>query len=204
MSGREAFAARFDVPRETLARLDVYQQLLCEWQQRMNLVGPSTLPHIWDRHFTDSAQLHTLAEPGGRWLDIGAGGGLPGLILAMLDPGRHVTLVESVTKKCQFLATVASETGIEGRVAIANCRVETLPMQRFDVITARAVASLDVLFDWTLRFARPGLRWVLPKGARVEEELAVARRRFHIDASLIPSLTDPDARIVVATMVKRR
>ena len=77
---RSAFAAEFDVSRETLARLDRYAELLTEWQQRMNLVAPSTLPHIWDRHFRDSAQLLAISGTGQRWLDIGAGGGFPGLV----------------------------------------------------------------------------------------------------------------------------
>ena len=95
---RAAFAAEFDVSRETLARLDRYAELLAEWQQRMNLVGPSTLPHVWDRHFRDSAQLLPIAGTGQRWLDIGAGGGFPGLVIAILDPTANIMLVESITK----------------------------------------------------------------------------------------------------------
>nr|WP_315474317.1 16S rRNA (guanine(527)-N(7))-methyltransferase RsmG [uncultured Sandarakinorhabdus sp.] len=201
---REAFAAEFDVSRETLAKLDRYAELLTEWQQRMNLVGPSTLPHIWDRHFRDSAQLFAIAGPGKSWLDIGAGGGFPGLVLAILDPESNITLVESVTKKCRFLDTVAHETDTAGHVAVANVRVEALTGSKFDIITARAAASLETLFDWGLRFAGSGTRWILPKGARVQEELASAAKQFHFAHELIPSRTDSDARIVVAKGVKRR
>ncbi len=196
---RAAFAAEFNVSRETLARLDRYAELLAEWQQRMNLVAPSTLPHIWDRHFRDSAQLLAIAGTGQRWLDIGAGGGFPGLVLAILDPSARFTLVESITKKCRFLTEVASETGTLAQVTIANQRVETLARGDFTVITARAAAALDVLFDWSVRFARPGTRWILPKGRNVQEELATAAKRFHFAHELIPSRTDSDARIVLAT-----
>lgn len=201
---RAAFATEFDVSRETLARLDRYAELLAEWQERMNLVGPSTLPHIWDRHFRDSAQLLPIAGPGKSWLDIGAGGGFPGLVLAILDPESNITLVESISKKCRFLAEVAQETDTAGHVHVRNIRIEALSARKFDIITARAAASLDTLFDWGLRFAGSGTRWILPKGARVQEELATAANRFHFAHELIPSRTDSDARIVVATGVKRR
>ena len=201
---RAAFAAEFDVSRETLARLDRYAELLSEWQQRMNLVGPSTLPHIWDRHFRDSAQLLPIAGPGRGWLDIGAGGGFPGLVLAILDPTTRVVLVESISKKCRFLEHAATELDISASVRVENVRVEALSASKFDIITARAAASLDTLFDWGLRFAGSGTGWILPKGARVQEELASAAQRFHFDHELIPSRTDSDARIVVAKGVKRR
>lgn len=201
---RDAFATEFDVSRETLAQLDRYAELLTEWQQRMNLVGPSTLPHIWDRHFRDSAQLLAIAGPGKSWLDIGAGGGFPGLVLAILDPDSNITLVESISKKCRFLDTVAYETNTASHVAVANVRVEALTGSKYDIITARAAASLETLFDWGLRFAGSGTRWILPKGARVQEELASAAKQFHFAHELIPSRTDSDARIVVAKGVKRR
>jgi 16S rRNA (guanine527-N7)-methyltransferase len=201
---RAAFAAEFDVSRETLARLDRYAELLAEWQQRMNLVGPSTLPHVWDRHFRDSAQLLPIAGTGQRWLDIGAGGGFPGLVIAILDPTANIMLVESITKKCTFLSTVAHETGTNAQIIVANARIEGTKATRFDVITARAAAALKTLFDWSLRFAGPDTRWILPKGARVQEELASAAKQFHFAHELIPSRTDSDARIVVAKGVKRR
>lgn len=201
---RAAFAAEFNVSRETLARLDRYAELLADWQTRMNLVGPSTLPHIWDRHFRDSAQLLPIAGTGKTWLDIGAGGGFPGLVIAILDPSARLTLVESITKKCRFLEEVAAQTGTAPQITVANMRIETARPANFDIITARAAAALDILFDWSVRFAGPNTRWLLPKGARVQEELATAAKRFHFEHQLIPSRTDSQARIVVATKVKRR
>jgi 16S rRNA (guanine527-N7)-methyltransferase len=204
MTVREAFASRFDVPRETLVQFDRYAALLIEWQSRMNLVGPSTLPQLWERHFADSAQLLALAGRGKSWLDIGAGAGFPGLVIALLDPAAQITMVESITKKCAFLAAVAAETGIEARVRIRNQRIESLPLQKFDIITARALAALDRLFDWGLPYAGSGSKWLLPKGVRVGEELIAAEQRFSFDHHLVPSQTDTAARIVVATGVKRR
>jgi 16S rRNA (guanine527-N7)-methyltransferase len=204
--GRDEFAAEFDVSRETLAKLDRYAALLTEWQERMNLVGPSTLPHIWDRHLRDSAQLASLAPTFGHrpvWLDIGAGGGFPGLVLAILDAG-DIHLVESIAKKCRFLQAVADELELGDRATIHNMRVEALPRFRADVITARACANLAQLFDWGVPFAASSTMWLLPKGASVDEEVAAARRRFSFDAELVPSRTDPQARIVVARGVRRK
>ena len=200
--GAAVFAAAEHVPRETILALSRYAELLREWQGRMNLVGPSTLPHIWTRHFADSAQLLPLAGTGRTWLDIGAGGGFPGLVLAIMDPTARLTLVESIAKKCRFLEAVRDELGLNDRVTIENRRVETLPRQKFDVITARALASLEQLFAWGLPFAGSGTTWLLPKGMRVQEELASAAQQFHFDHTLIPSRTDDDARIVVARGVK--
>lgn len=204
--GRDEFAAEFAVSRETLAKLDRYAALLAEWQARMNLVGPSTLPHIWGRHFRDSAQLASLAPTLGHrpvWLDIGAGGGFPGLVLAILGAG-DIHLVESIAKKCRFLQAVADELELGDRATIHNMRVESLVRFRADVITARACANLAQLFDWGLPFAASSTMWLLPKGASVDEEVAAARRRFSFDAELVPSRTDPQARIVVARGVRRK
>lgn len=204
MTPREAFASQFDVPRETMAKFDRYAAMLVEWQGRMNLVGPSTLPALWERHFADSAQLLALAGPGRSWLDIGAGAGFPGLVIALLDPTAKLTLVESITKKCSFLNAVVEATGLADQVTIENRRVESLPRQKFDIITARALAALDRLFEWGLPYAGSGTRWLLPKGARVVEELIAAEQRFFFDHHLIPSQTDEQARIIVATGVRRR
>jgi 16S rRNA (guanine527-N7)-methyltransferase len=204
MSDRDAFALDFNVSRETLEKFDAYAALLTEWQTRMNLVGPSTLGTIWQRHFTDSAQILVLAGNGRSWLDIGAGAGFPGLVIALLDSEAQLTLVESIAKKCRFLDEVVRTLGLEDRVAIENRRIEALPRAKFDVITARALAALDQLFDWGLPYAGSGTRWVLPKGSRVDTELSIASGRFAFDYTLVPSRTDAAARIVVASGVKRR
>ena len=204
MSDRDAFALDFNVSRETLEKFDAYAALLADWQTRMNLVGPSTLGTIWQRHFTDSAQILVLAGNGRSWLDIGAGAGFPGLVIALLDSEARLTLVESIAKKCRFLDEVVRTLELQDRVAIENRRIEALPRAKFDVITARALAALDQLFDWGLPYAGSGTRWVLPKGARVDTELSIASERFAFDYTLVPSRTDAAARIVVASGVKRR
>ena len=89
------------VSRETLAALQAYVDMLTDWQTRMNLVGPATLPDVWQRHIFDSAQLLALAPDNATWLDVGSGAGFPALVLAIMG-ASHVHMVESTTKKCNF------------------------------------------------------------------------------------------------------
>lgn len=199
--GPTEFAQEFNVPRGTIARLERYAELLTEWQARMNLVGPATLPDVWTRHFADSAQLSRIIPAGTLWLDMGAGGGFPGLVLAAMQWGRFV-LVDSIAKKCRFLETVQQELALTD-VSILNARVEQLPTLGVDVATARAAAPLVTLFDWGIRHVRPGGQFVFPKGRRWEEEVGAARTKFRFDLEVFPSMTDPDARVLVARNLKR-
>jgi 16S rRNA (guanine527-N7)-methyltransferase len=196
------FAARFDVSRETIDKLAAYAAMLEDTQTRMNLVGPATLPHIWERHFADSAQLLPLAGEGRQWLDLGAGAGFPGLVIAIMDPAARLTLVESIAKKCRFLGAVSAGLGLDERVTIANMRIEHLPHQRPDIITARALASLAQLFRWGLPHSSARTVWLLPKGARHAEEIGEARASFAFHHEKIPSITSPEARIIKAWGVR--
>lgn len=197
----EAFAAAFDVPRGTIDALMRHQEMLVDWQGRMNLVGPATLDDVWWRHFADSAQLTRVVPKGALWLDMGAGGGFPGLVLAAMGWGRFI-LVDSVAKKCRFLEAVTQELGLEN-VTVLNARIEALPTLGADVVTARAAASLDILFDWGIRHARPGGIFVFPKGRRWADEVDAARTKFRFDLDTFPSMTDSEARILVARNLKR-
>ena len=124
-----------------MAKLDMYVAMLTDWQSRMNLVGRSTLPLVWDRHIRDSAQLMNLVPGTGYtlpWLDIGAGAGFPGLVLAAMA-GVEVHLVESVGKKARFLSAVADSLDLAETVRVENCRIEALRRFEASVITARAL-----------------------------------------------------------------
>src|SRR5512144_998151 len=127
IGGPQEFAEAFKVPRETIHRLTRYAEVLTDWQKRTNLVGPSTLPALWSRHFADSAQLCGLAPNARLWLDLGSGAGFPGLVIAIIQartPDFHMHLVESNRKKCAFLGEVARET--EAPVDIHAVRIEEL------------------------------------------------------------------------------
>lgn len=185
------------VSRETADRLARYAEMLTDWQSRINLVGPATLPDVWKRHMLDSAQLWPLIQDPSAILDIGSGAGFPGLVLALLGAG-HVTLVDSVAKKTRFLEAVVETLGLSGRVTIYNARIETLPSRSFSTISARACASLAQLFDWGHRFAADSTQWLLPKGESVEAELTSAQAGWRFEHRLHVSRTDPRGRIVEA------
>ena len=194
----EALARQIDVSRETMDRLAAYVALVGKWQQRVNLVSASTLPDIWMRHIWDSAQIAPFVPAGtGRILDVGSGAGFPGLVLAALcDAELH--LVESDQKKAVFLQTVIRETGV--RAVVHNRRIESLPPIGADIVTARALASLERLLELLEAQLVPGMRCLFLKGARAEAELAALDTRSDIIRRLHPSLTNPEAFVVDLTV----
>ena len=193
--GPEGFAAKTGVSRETLARLKAYADLLTDWNARHNLVAKSTLPDLWHRHFWDSAQLATHIPAQARTLaDLGSGAGFPGLVLALLRPDLAVTLHEATTKKCAFLQAVADRTGL--KVEIRNSRLEDLPAQPFDVVTARALAPLPQLLQYAYPFTGPNSVCLFLKGQNIGAELTEAHKYWNMEASQVPSQTEPSAAIV--------
>ena len=139
------------VSRETSQRLDRFAELLLTWQRTTNLIAPSTIPHLWTRHIADSLQLLEFAPDARVWIDLGSGGGLPGLVVACAlagEPGASVHLVESNAKKAAFLREAQRVTGSPAIVHAE--RIEDFA-ERFegkaDVVTARALAPLNLLLD---------------------------------------------------------
>ncbi|MCB9963643.1 MAG: 16S rRNA (guanine(527)-N(7))-methyltransferase RsmG [Rhodospirillales bacterium] len=180
---------------EQTDRLRLYVDLLKKWQKTINLVGKNTLEDAWDRHILDSAQLSAHIPQHATLLDIGSGAGFPGLVLAILRPDISVTLVESDTRKCVFMQTVARETHC-GNVTVLNDRVESVsPQVAYDVISARALASLENLLTLSAPFRtkNPALFCLFLKGKSAEEELSAAQNRFSFEITKYPSHTNPDA-----------
>jgi 16S rRNA (guanine527-N7)-methyltransferase len=197
-----------NVSRETWERLDRFVELLTARQQTLNLVAASTLPHIWTRHIADSLQLLPLAPGARKWLDFGSGAGFPGLVIACAlveVPGARIELVESTQKKAKFLADVIDALSLP---AIVHARriedVTREPTTRFDVVTARAVAPLDKLLGYAFPLLKRGAAGLFPKGQDVAAELTQASKSWNIEADLIPSKTDPQARIVRVRRVTKR
>ncbi|MFC0284462.1 16S rRNA (guanine(527)-N(7))-methyltransferase RsmG [Camelimonas abortus] len=187
------------VSRETIDRLRVYVQELERWQRAKNLVSAGTLTDVWKRHIIDSAQLWSLGGGGNRWLDLGSGGGLPGIVLGvkLAETGGEITLVEANARKCAFLRHVIRCTDIPARVV--HARIESCIDSfagRIDVVTARALAPLAKLLEWNHDLLRNGAIALFPKGQDVASELTEASRSWSMDVDLIPSRTNPSARIV--------
>jgi 16S rRNA (guanine527-N7)-methyltransferase len=193
------------VSRETQARLEMIVQQLQKWQPRINLVASSTLDEVWQRHVQDSLQLVPLAPRARRWVDLGSGGGFPGLVIAaVLAETRQaqVVLIESNAKKCAFLRETSRLAGLPVQVVCSRIQdAKEIAEQPFDVVSARALAPFAEL----LRLAHPwlsrGATGLFPKGRDVDDELKDAARTWQVTCDLIHSCTERDARIVKVSSV---
>ena len=190
------------VSRETEVRLDRFVTLLLQWQQHTNLIAPSTEPIIWTRHIADSLQLLDLAPKAKIWVDLGSGGGFPGLVIACAladKPGVQVHLVESIGKKAAFLREAAQVCGAPAIVHAERIAdfVKHAP-NNIDAVTARALAPLTKLLGEASPLLKKAATGLFPKGQDVAAELTEAAKCWKIQMSLVPSRTDPKARIVVA------
>ena len=190
-----ARASGRSVSRETASTLHHYVDLLIEENQRQNLIGRSTIADISARHVVDSAQLLRFAPPQGSWLDIGSGAGFPGLVIAILA-GGDMCLVEPRRLRGDFLQRCVDDLGL-GKVQVRCAKVEKLS-GRYDVVTARAVASIDRLFSLARPVTHLGTTWILPKGRSGAKELAEAQASWQGRFRVEPSVTAEDAVIVVA------
>lgn len=189
------------VSRETMDRLETYATLLARWNRRINLVAANDVPRLWPRHIEDALQLMPFIPPGTDALtDLGSGGGLPGLVLAIAS-GLPVTLVEADQRKCAFLREAART--VQARATIVASRIEDATLPKAMLITARALAPLERLLGLAAPHLGPGGTCVFLKGATVQDELTVARRQWHMQASLSPSRTDAQGAILVVTNLER-
>ena len=191
----------FAVSRETMAKLDRFAGILRTANQSQNLVAAASLDQLWERHFLDSAQLVRWAPTAAAtWVDLGSGAGFPGLVVALIHEGP-VTLIEERRLRAEFLQLAASELDLS--VEIIAQKVERITARPFDVISARAFAPLDRLLDLGTRFSTVKSRWVLPKGRNAKSELEALDSSWQGDFRLEESLTDAEARIIVAQGVQR-
>jgi 16S rRNA (guanine527-N7)-methyltransferase len=189
------------VSRETLARLDRFVALLLEWQNRLNLIASSTRDSVWTRHVADSLQLLAQAPEARSWVDLGSGGGFPGMVIACAladDPTARVHLVESNGKKAAFLREAAQITGAPAE--IHPVRIEDFVHKYREtpqIVTARALAPLEQLLATAYPLLKRGALGLFPKGQNVDAELTAAAKCWKIQATLAQSVTEPKARIVI-------
>ena len=202
-SGLALIKKHIDVSRETETRLMAYVALLEKWQRKINLVSANTLDDVWSRHILDSAQIFPMmGDAHSRIMDIGSGAGLPGMIIAILRAGHFgvsaepVIMLESDQRKCAFLAAAMRECDV--KAVIKNKRLEKLNSITPDVITARALASIDKLLFWTKAQHHQGLKCVFLKGAKLDEELTCLSDYPNINIERTPSITNDEG--VVLTL----
>jgi 16S rRNA (guanine527-N7)-methyltransferase len=196
------------VSRETETRLDLYLDLLRQWQAKTNLVAPSTLPQLWTRHVADSLQLLSLAPTARTWVDFGSGGGFPGIVLACAmaeQPGAKVHLVERNSKKAAFLREALRITAAPGIVHATGIEdiVDSIEGP-IDCVTARALAPLHELIGFAEPLVRKGAKALFLKGQDVEAELTEATKYWNIEPLLHASLTGGQGWIVELDHIERR
>ena len=198
------------VSRETLPKILGYLAVLDAWRERINLIGPGEGRHLWRRHVLDSLQLVPEISPDAlKVADMGSGAGFPGLIIAcaLADrPGASVTLVEKSVRKTQFLEAAIAELGLPARVL--NIRIEEPPRElmkdRFDLLTARALAPLPKLLGYAYRWLKPSGKALLMKGKDTAAELAEARRDWTFEVSDRASLSSPEGRVLTVSEILPR
>lgn len=200
-----AMAGAENVSRETLDRLKTFHDLLVKWNVKINLVSKSSIPDLWNRHIWDSAQVVPLVDQADLWVDIGSGGGFPGLVVAIYalekNPGRHVAMVESDQRKAAFLRTVIRELNLNASVKVQ--RVEALAPMQANVLSARALADLDQLLGFAERhLARKGSALFL-KGEKWEKEVQRARESWSFELTAHKSITSPEAAILQIKEIQR-
>ncbi len=200
---RAWLAETLHVSRETLDQLAAYRAMVLAETAHQNLIARSTFDVFWTRHIVDSAQLmlHLDGAPEGDWLDLGAGAGLPGIVIALLGT-RTVHLVEERKGRVGFLQRVVDALGLTN-AQVHGCKVEALRLAPTAIITARAFAPLPKLLDLGARFSRPETLWLLPKGRSAREEVEKVRGTWQGVFHVKHSITDAEAAIIVAQGVRK-
>jgi 16S rRNA (guanine527-N7)-methyltransferase len=201
----EVVVDALNVSRETMDRLHIYANLVERWNPKINLVSRQSLNDLWDRHILDSVQVFRCVDPVGHWVDLGSGGGFPGLVCAILAielaPDTRFTLIESDQRKSAFLRTVVRECG--AKCQVISKRIEAVEPQNADILSARALADLKTLISFCGRHLNPVGTALLPKGASWKKELSDAQEEWKFTADPITSITEPQAVILKITGVSR-
>ena len=204
--GPEDAARLTGVSRETLGRVQAYLGVLDAWRERINLIGPGEGRHLWRRHVLDSLQLvGQIPGDAEKIVDLGSGAGFPGLLIACAmaeRDGASVTLVEKSVRKSQFLQAAIAEVALPARVI--NVRIEEAPRERYDLLTARALAPLPKLLGYSHDWLKPSGKALLMKGKDTAAELAEARADWTFDMSDRASLSSPEGRVLEISSISPR
>ena len=195
-----------DVSRETLDALKYFEDLVVLWNPAINLISNSSVSDLWSRHIVDSAQLFLFTLPDeGLWLDVGSGGGFPGIVVSIvakeLAPSLRVVLVESDNRKCVFLRTVVRELGLS--VKVINDRIENVKLDDVVYLSARALRNLNSLLFMVENNVSRETVCVFPKGRSYKKELVESQKNWKFDFNLIDSNTSEDSKVIVLKGLER-
>jgi 16S rRNA (guanine527-N7)-methyltransferase len=201
---REAALRITPVSRETAERLDRFVEHFLKWQRVVQLVAPSTLNTLWTRHISDSLQLLPDIEDAQEVVDVGSGGGFPGVVLSIARPDKKFHLIDSDTRKASFLRE-AARIG-NGAAEVYAERVESVAKRiatGIHTVTARAFAPLPKLLELTEDFLRAGAKGVFLKTQDIDDELTTTAKSWNVNYRLRNSLTDPRGRILLIDKAER-
>lgn len=177
-----------------IKNLEDFVLLLLQENNQFNFIGKSTIEDIWNRHILDSAQLLKFIENKNlKFADFGSGAGFPGLVLSILGL-KEIHLVEKAFRKSDFLRRAKSFSN--NRVFVQQTVLENLTNIEFDSILSRALAPLDKLLDYSVKFLKKDGYCLFLKGKNLEKEIAVAKNKFKFDYELHPSLTSSESNII--------
>ncbi|MBB3235925.1 16S rRNA (guanine(527)-N(7))-methyltransferase RsmG [Phyllobacterium endophyticum] len=195
-----------DVSRETVDNLQAFEELFRKWSTAINLASPSSLEELWDRHILDSAQLFNMAPAAQTWLDLGSGGGFPGVVLAIMlknRPGAHIDLVESNGKKAAFLRTALGRFTAPGLVHAARIDTMWKRIPTPEIITARALAPLGRLFELAEPWLTSGATALFQKGRDYQREIEESRDAWAFDLVERGSAVDKDSVVLQIENLRR-
>jgi len=200
-------AAAGPVSRETFDSLVQLEENLLKWNKSINLISPATANDVWKRHIIDSAQLYPLAKRRRDWIDLGSGGGFPGLVIALLGAGRRdiqISLVESNSKKAAFLQSMVGQFNLPARVITE--RIEAFAQRRTppDIVSARALAPLPELLNLALPWLSATTTGLFHKGRDYRREVEESADSFDFNLIEHPSMVDSDSVILEIAAVRRR
>ena len=198
----------YNVSRETIRKLENFVDLLTQWNQKMNLISKNSLSDVWTRHVLDSIQLSSyFSDKDNLIIDIGSGSGFPGIVSAIVlqekNPQAKVVLVESITKKTLYLNSVSAELGLKN-VTVINDRVENTVFKNADVITARAVASLDVLLKYAAKIGGKQTKFLLLKGKSYVSEENQAKEHWNYSCEIFKNKYSEDGVIMKITNIRTK
>lgn len=198
---------KIDVSRETFAELERFQDMVLEWNNKFNLISRTSAEDIWNRHILDSLQLYKFIDDKAKNLyDFGSGAGFPGMVLAIASqkhfPNLKVSLIESIRKKTTFLNEVKNRLNLG--VDIYNERIENLKLPKADIITSRAMASLEKLLNYAYPFYKKETTLLFLKGKTWREEIENSLKSWSFDWEAFDSITDNDGKILSIRNIRRK
>ena len=201
----EFFIKKFNVSRETIEKLNIYNDFLLENNKLLNLIGKTTENNVFSRHFTDSAQIYDLIDDKSEIIDIGSGAGFPGVIIKILMDSKkvdgNVVLLDKSPKKCKFLNDLSNK--LELKFKIQNVKLEDYKFNKISTIVSRAfkkaIETIDILFKNNDKIRSI----ILMKGKTYQHELEDAKKKYTFDLEKFRSITSDESYILKISNIKR-